>query len=908
MLLTRTSIRALLLSASVLLFAVSAWGEAPAPANERLRTLWRGQWVDYVEQGDYAITQGDIIMAHKEAARRWRVAAEMSLTMPGAATLIATGKALTIDSDLGLWKPAASGVVEIPYVFEAGNETTISAALAEVNRALKGVVQWVPRGAQVDYVAFNLVSPGSGACASALGRMGGRQTIIGEPACSAGVLIHEMGHAMGLLHVQQDVDPVPFVETRLDRITPARRSQSDQTFYSRTVDGYDYASIMHYSRLGFNAYPDPITMETKPPGIDIGARVSYSAADVDALVRLYGAPPVATTIVSHPAGLDVIVDGVQVTTPVSFNWPIGSVHRIWLPAGLQTLDGYPFGFGRWSHDASTTPSEQLTWQVMAGDGTLGTPTTGIMSTVLTANFVRLMNITATASAQTGGTVTVTPRARAWPGNPTLFPQYSVFNVRAVADAGYLSSFSWTGNALLFGGGQGLAPDASLLLANSPAQTIGATFFNGASIGVALVGNGMTDGMRVTVTAPGGAAASRLAPLVSRTTAGSWKYAVSSPQSFSESGRYVLDGMDGLDNAATGEVTMPASGARTVTVRAHREWAPFRQVVPGCAGSVTLSDSSPYVRHGAALTATVAPVFPTVFTGWSGTVSGTSNAVSTTVGDLLPEFVATFNSVATPLTLTSITPPNFGDDAATSTITLVGTGFTVETRVSINRVLVTPQFIDGNTLRLVLSRTQLPFVGRLPVYAYNALSVGCPVNSNSVALDVLPVGQKVGMKLTEYYNAALDYYFLTGRDGDKAALDTVAGWARTGNEIRVFARPNLKTLPLERHFFANIAKSATRGSHFFTVLPSDQTLLTSLNPTNAALNAKPFLEGVEGYAVPKTATNTCPVSTIPIYRAFKGAPRYVDDGNHRFSVSLAQHQNMVNTLGWSDDGIVFCGLQ
>ena len=125
---------------------------------------------------------------------------------------------------------------------------------------------------------------------------------------------------------------------------------------------------------------------------------------------------------------------------------------------------------------------------------------------------------------------------------------------------------------------------------------------------------------------------------------------------------------------------------------------------------------------------------------------------------------------------------------------------------------------------------------------------------------------------------------------------------------MFARPNLKTLPLERHFFANVARSGSRGSHFFTVSATDQTLLTRLNPTNAAINAQPFLEGVEGYAIPRTSAGACPASTVPIYRAFKGTPRYVDDGNHRFSTSLAQHQNMVNNLGWTDNGVVFCGLQ
>ena len=374
------------------------------------------------------------------------------------------------------------------------------------------------------------------------------------------------------------------------------------------------------------------------------------------------------------------------------------------------------------------------------------------------------------------------------------------------------------------------------------------------------------------------------------------------------GRYVLDGIDGLDNAATGEITMPTAGTKTVTVRAHREWAPFKRVIPGCAGTITLSDSSPYVRHGAAITATLNTVFPTTLTGWSGTVSGTNPVVSSIINDTLPEFVATLNSVATPLTLTSITPPNFSDDVAGTTLTLTGTGFTAETRVSVNGVLLTPTLADSNTLRITIVRSQLPYFGRLPVYAYNPIGVGCPVNSNAVALDVLPIGQKVSMTLTEYYNAALDYYFLTGRDGDKAALDKAAGWVRTGSEIRVFARPNLKTLPLERHFFANVARGGSRGSHFFTILPDDQTLLTRLNPTNVALSAQPYLEGVEGYAIPKTVASTCPASTVPIYRAFKGVPRYVDDGNHRFSTTLAQHQTMVNNLGWTDDGVVFCGLQ
>ena len=876
-------------------------------ATEVLRTLWRGQWVNYVERGEYAVIEGDIIIGGKDRIRAATVALERALANDPKASPAAAAKALAVDSDFGLWTRAASGVVEVPYVIEAGDNAIIMAAIADVNRVLAGSLQWVPRGAQVDYVAFNIALPNAGFCASALGRAGGRQTIIGDPLCGVGVLIHEMGHAMGLLHVQADITPTAFIDTRLNRIPPPSRSQSDQQFYSRTLNGYDYASIMHYGRTGFIAYADPITTETKPLGMDIGLRGTFSTADVDALKRMAGTVPAATTIVTHPAGLSLIVDGVTVTTPATFNWPLGSVHRLWAPAGLQTSNGYQFGFGRWSQDASTTPSPQLTWQVIPGDGTLGAPLTAPLSTVLTANFVRLMTVAMPPSVQAGGTVTVTPRGSPWPGTTDLFPQYSVFDIRAVSNAGFQNYFASAGPTVVYGGGLGPSPASTFLLFPAPAHSIGAAFHSGNAIAVAVIGGGMNDNISISVTAPTGAVSRTIAPRLSRDTAGIWKYAVTSPQAFSDSGRYVVDGIDGLDNATTGEVSMPTSGSRTVTVRAHKEWTVYKQVIPGCAATITVNNTGSHTAFGTALTATVNPLTTAQFLGWSGSVSGTSPTITATVDNVVPEFVATFNTVPQPLILTSILPPNFGDDAATSIITLSGTGFTAETRVSINAVLITPTFVDSNTLRLTLSRANLPFVGRLPVFVFNRLSTSCPVNSNSVALDVLPVGQKVAVNLVEYYHAALDYYFLTGRDSDKTLLDGVPAFARTGKEIKVFAKPNLNTQPLERHYFNNVARGASRGSHFFTSSATEQVLLAGLNATNQPLDAKPYLEGVEGYAVPKLASGQCPAGTAPIYRAFKGLPRYVDDGNHRFSTGFTQHQDMVTRLGWTDEGVVFCGV-
>ena len=885
-------------------------GVAPsANAAEILRTLWRGHWVNYVEVGDDAVTEGDIIIGQKDAVREWTKALER-----GAVQTLASQKALSVDTSDELWKRGPSGLIEVPFTILAGTAANINGAVDEVNRVLAGVLKWVPRNGEADYVAFNLTATDSGACSSSIGRVGGRQNISGDPLCGVSTLVHEMGHALGLLHVQSDSDASAFLDIRLSHMEPARRGNSLPGFFTRTFNGYDYSSIMQYGRADFASTADLVAVETKPPGIDIRfAITTYSAADIDALLRLYGAAPTKTTVITHPAGLQLIIDGVPTETPATFSWPIGSVHRIWAPPGLQSKDNYKFGFGRWSQDAGANPSTQLTWQVTAGDGQLGSPTTAPSATVLIANFVRLIEVTNTPTTQTGGTSTVTPRVAPWPGSTNLFPQITLFDLKGTPNPGYLN-YATFGFGLTLNGGVGLRPSVTFRLSGTRAtQTIGELFHAGPTIAVDLVGDGIGDGVLISVVSPTGpVTGNNSAPSIWRSTPGLWQFSMESPQFLGGTAiRYVLDSLVGFDNATTGEVNMPTSGIRNVIINAHRELTPFKQVVPGCAGSISFSDNSTYLRYGAPLNVTLNSVVSSaIFTGWSGTATGTAKALTTTVGELIPEFVANFNSIAEPLTLNSISPRVFGAESAATTVILRGTGFTASSRLVLDGVVMTPTYIDSKTLSVSVSRSQFPDTGRVSAYVTNSLSGFCAVNSNSLGADVLPAGVTAGVSLVEYYIASLDYYFLTGRAADKTALDALPTvFARTGKQIKIYATPNVDTLPLERHYFDKVARGGSRGSHFFTVQPGDQVLLTGLNPTNIVnLAAKPYLEGVEGYAVPTAAGGTCPTGSIPVYRSFKGAPRYMDDGNHRFSTSLAQHQMMVTQLGWTDDGVVFCGLQ
>jgi hypothetical protein len=161
-------------------------------------------------------------------------------------------------------------------------------------------------------------------------------------------------------------------------------------------------------------------------------------------------------------------------------------------------------------------------------------------------------------------------------------------------------------------------------------------------------------------------------------------------------------------------------------------------------------------------------------------------------------------------------------------------------------------------------------------------------------------------VTEYFHAQLNYYFLTSRASEKALLDAAPAWSKTGASFKMLANPEPAVSGNVRFYFDKIAKNGTRGSHFYTINPSDIATLTALNPTNAAIPQKPVNEGVDSYAYRPTGTGvnaTCPAGTVPVYRLFRGA-HFPDDPNHRFTTSLSVYNQFV-AQGWDGEGVNFC---
>jgi hypothetical protein len=162
-------------------------------------------------------------------------------------------------------------------------------------------------------------------------------------------------------------------------------------------------------------------------------------------------------------------------------------------------------------------------------------------------------------------------------------------------------------------------------------------------------------------------------------------------------------------------------------------------------------------------------------------------------------------------------------------------------------------------------------------------------------------------LTEYVFNPLGYFFLTSRDGDKAALDAAPGWARTGQSFVALTDADPGTRGITRFYFDKVAKNQTRGSHFYTLLAAEKTALLGLNPNQLPLPGKPVDEGIDSYAYPPVVEGvggSCAAGQTPVYRVFRGQARFPDDPNHRLVTSLTVYNQYV-ALGWTGEGVRMC---
>jgi serine protease len=141
---------------------------------------------------------------------------------------------------------------------------------------------------------------------------------------------------------------------------------------------------------------------------------------------------------------------------------------------------------------------------------------------------------------------------------------------------------------------------------------------------------------------------------------------------------------------------------------------------------------------------------------------------------------------------------------------------------------------------------------------------------------------------EYYNRALDHYFITWIPAEIAALDagtTIPGWTRTGQAFRAWTTPEAGSSPVCRFYIP-----PARGNSHFYGRDAVECEATQRNLPDLVLEEARFMH----LALP--SLGTCPANTLPVYRVFNDQA----DANHRYTTDRAVRDQMV-ARGWIAEG-------
>ena len=188
---------------------------------------------------------------------------------------------------------------------------------------------------------------------------------------------------------------------------------------------------------------------------------------------------------------------------------------------------------------------------------------------------------------------------------------------------------------------------------------------------------------------------------------------------------------------------------------------------------------------------------------------------------------------------------------------------------------------------------MPSVNGTPMYPYqlaftaNGRGALIEYTSGKFATFTMPTPASGTVSVQEFYNAALDHYFISTVPAEISDLETGVhvGWQATGLAFNAFPAGHAGTSPICRFYIP----PALGDSHFFGRGTAECQATAQKNPSFDE-------ESPEVMDMILPTAGVCPANTVPVYRVFSNRP----DANHRYTTVRAVRDAMV-AKGWVAEG-------
>jgi len=229
-------------------------------------------------------------------------------------------------------------------------------------------------------------------------------------------------------------------------------------------------------------------------------------------------------------------------------------------------------------------------------------------------------------------------------------------------------------------------------------------------------------------------------------------------------------------------------------------------------------------------------------------------------------------------------------------------------------VVTPDYVvpngflptDGGTINYA-GVDQISYA-TLPIDGSNALMRDGSIAQNVATNFAGAFASAPALPVTavEFYNAALDHYFISALQPDIDALDSgrLVGWARTGLSFHVYPSQAVGG-PGANPVCRIIIPPALGDSHFFSASPQECADTLEKFPLMMLESPSVFFIALPDTRPGPTA-GACPAGTMPVYRVFDNRA----DANHRYTTDRTIRDQMVMTRGYieegyGDDAVIMC---